>query len=66
MRIITNGEKYAVAKYRWIFTKVLSPYGIWYNINDFDSHYFRCWNTKEKAIQLMEHKKLKWWDVKDY
>lgn len=65
MRIITDGKKYAVARYRWIFTEVMSPMGVWWNIRSSESSYFRCWSSLERAKELLELKKFKWKTYKE-
>lgn len=66
MRIITDGKRYAVAKGRWIFTKVMSKNGFWWKPRDKRADEFDCWTDLDNAKCRMENKKkIKWWDYKE-
>ena len=65
MRIITDGEYFAVAKGRWIFTRILSQSGCWWPIRSELGSDFRCWTSLEEAKERLRVKSKKWWDYKD-
>lgn len=66
MRIITDGEKFAVARFRWIFTQILSANNLWLNIKyDTFTTEFNCWTTLEEAKNKIKKYKVKYWTYKD-
>lgn len=62
MRLITDGERYAVARGRWIFTQLFSAGGFWWS--KYSHIYFDCWTTRENAEIRMKFASRKFWDVK--
>lgn len=64
MRIITDGERYAVARGRWLFTQVLSFNGLWWSIYSQSAKAW-CWNDINTIkLRLKKYKKIKWKDYK--
>lgn len=62
MRLITDGELYAVARRRWIFTQLLCAEGLWWGKED--GIFCDCWTTRENAEIRMKFASRKFWDVK--
>ncbi len=61
MRIITNGEDFAVAKGRWIFTRLCTRQGYWFK-RDYYYAKENCWLTLKEAKYVLKRESLKYWD----
>lgn len=68
MRIITDGEKFSVARYRWIFTQLYDG-KIWSEMDGFCVSRFSSdyWTTESIARKRLKRLKKLWkyWTVDD-